>query len=267
MYLLLIFLLIIYCREYFCYPQELIIVAPNERVLAIHGQHSQNYTNDHVHGFNFQYQKIPYLPQGFSSLFVNIWFYEIFGGGLKQLSRADFRGLKDLKKFSVVYCEIKELPDDVFSDATELEEVMFQYCPLESLPETIFYHQPNLKEITFWYTNILTISSGLFAVAQNLESVQLSSNKIETFTPGCAEIFANVEKFDVSFNACNSGFARNEPSQLETVRNCNRSCEHVIYNLKTFKEKLIKCRTKLKKAVNENFRLKGERETCLMQQV
>lgn len=254
-------------QNYFCRPKGLVTETSNKRILSIKGEHVLNYTNHGIYGVELYHQQNPFLPHGFSAFFKNIRQYKIYGGDVKQLKRSDLSDLKGLTSFQIFDGFILEVPGNIFNDLKDLEEVFFHRCALRSIPENLFYYQTKLRVIYLAYNNIKTISSGLFAFSKNVQRVAVDNNQIETFTPFSAEVFDKFDKlfrFTLHTNPCTRDIPENGKTEFDRLIKCNKSCEHVIINVKIYEEKLKKCQIDRKQAEEKKKFIQDDPGKCVI---
>ena len=115
------------------------IIKANDRIKSIKGVHAPEYSDYDVKMLIFRGTlDIEVIPKQLNMFFVRLESLKIDDCGLKEISRRDLIGFKDLKSLSLRNNPLKSLPDDLFYNMNELHTIAFDHCTLETLSSKLF---------------------------------------------------------------------------------------------------------------------------------
>jgi hypothetical protein len=87
--------------------------------------HHENHTNSDVTYLIIRESEMHYLPQNLSSMFPNLIGLGIGEAQLKEISKADLKGLTSLTHLLVTNCDLQSVPSDLFVYARKLTWIEF----------------------------------------------------------------------------------------------------------------------------------------------
>jgi Leucine-rich repeat (LRR) protein len=87
--------------------------------------HDVDYSNCDVTYLFIGESEMHYLPQNLSSTFPNLLVLNIAGVQLKEITKADLKGLTSLTGLIVTNCDLQSLPSDLFVFARKLTQIYF----------------------------------------------------------------------------------------------------------------------------------------------
>lgn len=107
-------------------------------VKAIKGEHKFGSSNSDVRILSFVSLQIHFIPSGLPGIYGNLTEIYITSCGLKEISRIDLSGFKNLELLALRYNDLKSLPDDLFQDMRKLSHVWIDEHKLEFLSKKVF---------------------------------------------------------------------------------------------------------------------------------
>lgn len=119
------------------------ITEPRTEIKTIKGKHLPGKTNADVQFLCFQNADVNYLPRGLNLIFPNLISLEIYNCGLKEISRKDLIGLRQLRSLSVHKNELTSLPYDLFVDKPNLKKIFFKDNKIEFMSSKLL--EPIIK--------------------------------------------------------------------------------------------------------------------------
>jgi hypothetical protein len=87
--------------------------------------HLENHTNSDVTYWDIRQSEMHYLPQNLSSMFPNLLGLYIDKVQLKEISKADLKGLTSLIALKIRNCDLQSLPSDLFVYVKNLTQIDF----------------------------------------------------------------------------------------------------------------------------------------------
>jgi BTB/POZ domain len=87
------------------------------------GQHIERRSNEDVEVLQFEMALVHYLPSGIQKHFPNLKRLEVHGCQLREMSSQDLEGLENLEELSLIWNNLKTLPDDLFINTRRLQHV------------------------------------------------------------------------------------------------------------------------------------------------
>lgn len=126
---------------------------------------------------------VHYLPINLGELFGNLTRLYASGCHLKELKRANLKGLKNLEYMSLWMNDLETLPDDVFDDLINMKTLNLQGNKIKKIPEDIFQSLTKLQNVNLSRNKIRFIPAYLFTYNVDLENISLNDNLITYVSP------------------------------------------------------------------------------------
>lgn len=135
--------------EYFCEVQNLKVLDEKTAIIQVRGQHEPGKSNPDVQVLTFEGKNkndLLYLPTNFVVFFYNMEKLVIWDVNLNYVRRQDFYGLWNLRKVTIIYNHINEIPGDLFANFNKLENLQMNYNDIKKIGLGFFNLLPMLKE-------------------------------------------------------------------------------------------------------------------------
>ena len=135
--------------EYFCEVQNLEVLDEKTAIIQVRGQHEPGKSNPDVQVLTFEGKNknnMLYLPTNFVVFFYNMEKLVIWDVNLNYVRRQDFYGLWNLRKVTIIYNHINEIPGDLFANFNKLENLQMNNNEIKKIGRGFFNFLPMLKE-------------------------------------------------------------------------------------------------------------------------
>ncbi|XP_070491822.1 uncharacterized protein [Chironomus tepperi] len=132
---------------YSCYIHNQNISSDGD--IQIRGNHSYQFTDDHVHNVWISNCTITKIPKGITKIFPNMKVFEIRNSKLDKIEKNDLVEYRSLEKFCCIENPITYLPGDLFEGFGNLEWIEFWGNNLQIIEPNILDGLTKLKYVEF----------------------------------------------------------------------------------------------------------------------
>lgn len=114
-------------------------IAPNDKIRSFKGIHADEYSDYDVKMLIFRGTLITEtIPRQLNMFYVRLESLKLDDCGLKEISRRDLIGFKNLKSLSLRNNPLRSLPNDLFLNMKDLHTIAFDHCKLETFSSQLF---------------------------------------------------------------------------------------------------------------------------------
>lgn len=166
---------------------------PANKNLNLIGQHENNKTNYNVTHVEFNNCKVKKIPQNLMKTFPSLKVLKIVNSELREISKEDLIGYKNIERLICDFNEIEFLPGNLFEDFQNLELISFRGNELKMIEPDILDGLQNLQHVNIRDNpNYSKCYSILSCKDSNAELEDVKIHIVEKFFNLNSEI---VEKF------------------------------------------------------------------------
>lgn len=119
--------------KYTCTIENASITKPGTEITKVIGKHLEDNKNKDVEAIYFKDSVVEFFPRGLHKIFTRLTDFNIFGCGLKEITREDLNGLENLEALHLNRNELQTLPSDLFIGMHKLKAISFYINKLQFL--------------------------------------------------------------------------------------------------------------------------------------
>lgn len=126
--------------------------------------------------------------------------YKIEKRSLNTIDGGAYKNCKAATKISIYNGDLKEVPEDLFSDNSLLTKIQIRDNKLTTLPENIFSNNKELAILNLEDNKITTLPPNIFKPLTKLKYLWLQENKIRSLEPAWFENLVNLQLLNLDEN-------------------------------------------------------------------
>lgn len=218
--------------RYDCVIDRLNATESNLNISAIVGRHLLGMTNNDVNFLLGTHQSSPYLPNGISELFPNLFDFSYTGTSLKYIERDNFSGLWKLRLLRISFNQIAEIPQDTFYDLINLEDLWIDNNKIKTLQRNTFSNLKNLQNLYASNNKLEHLDRDLFRNNWHMTEISFYNNKLKSIDIDFRQM-KNIQYVNLGENECTDkrygGFGANIRTLQQLQYDINENCKKTIF--------------------------------------
>ncbi|KAL7011373.1 hypothetical protein ACKWTF_014242 [Chironomus riparius] len=187
-------------NEYTC---ELSVGNPNNFVTLtdIDGDHIDNNSDDDVKFLIFKPNiNLQTFSPIFCERFPNLEAIKIDNSKINKIAAESLQGCPKLKLLHLNNNNLREIPENLFSENTELLEIMITSNQLNSLPQDTFEMQESLKILSLKNNKIKFLPDKIFVALISLKNLNLDQNQLKVLKLQWFKELESLERLSIISN-------------------------------------------------------------------
>lgn len=166
-----------YSEDYTC---EVFSIKNVKRINSVGGSNLNGKSYYDVDIFESFKIEIKSLPNGIGEIFPKLKKVEITHASLRDISRINFKSMKNLTVLRLSYNKLASLSQETFWDLENLRELSLTNNSLKELPEKLLMNMASLRSFDAQRNAITHLAQDLFANNPKIEYIELSENPLKT---------------------------------------------------------------------------------------
>lgn len=166
-----------YSEDYTC---EIFRIKNVNRITSVGGSNVNGKSYSDVNIFESHKIEVKSLPNAIGEIFPKLQKIEIIHASLRNISRLNFKSMKNLTVLRLSYNKLASLSQETFWDLENVKELSMSHNLLKELPEKLLMSMVSLRTFNAEQNVITFLARDLFANNLKIEYIELSENPLKT---------------------------------------------------------------------------------------